>query len=104
MNDYLTSSITYSIIPPLLTSYLQKFLYSSNVIPPQHPQSPQFHRDKRNIYTLLVIAYLIYTTYAAYTDLGPTYYDILGVSTTVNATELRSRFKILYPNRYMKAK
>jgi hypothetical protein len=98
MNDYLASSITYSVVPPLFTSYLQKILYSFNIIPPQHPQSPQFHRDKRIIYTLLVIAYLVYTTRTAYTELKPTYYGILGVSTTATATELRSRFKILYTN------
>ena len=95
MTQYLASSLTYSIVPPLLTSYLQKLVYSSNIIPAQHPQSPKFHRDRLIIYTLVVVAYLVYTTYTAYTGLGWTYYNVLGVSTSVTPSELRSRFKSL---------
>src|SRR5271170_5196580 len=95
MTEYLASSVTYSIVPPLLTAWLQKFVYSSKIIPAQHPQSPKFHRDHLVIYTLLVVAYLVYTAYTAYTGLGWTYYDVLGVSTSVTPAELRSRFKTL---------
>ena len=95
MTEYLASSVTYSIVPPLLTAWLQKFVYSSKIIPAQHPQSPKFHRDHLVIYTLLVVTYLVYTAYTAYTGLGWTYYDVLGVSTSVTPAELRSRFKTL---------
>jgi hypothetical protein len=96
MAEYVTASVTYSVLPPLLTTYLQKFLYSSSILPVQHPQSPQFHRDRKFIYTALVVAYLLYTTFAAFAELHPTYYDLLGVATTADATGIRSRFKILY--------
>ena len=96
MNDYLTSSITYSVLPPLLTSSIQNILYSYNLISPQPAQSQQFQRDRRNIHTILIVAYLSYTIYTAYTGLPPTYYDVLGVNTTVSSSELRSRFKVLY--------
>jgi len=95
MSEYVTASVTYSVLPPLLTSYVQKFLYSSNLLAPQHPQSPQFHRDRKIIYTVLVIAYLLYTAYSAFAGLSSTFYDLLGVTTTVDSSELRSRFKIL---------
>jgi hypothetical protein len=96
MAEYVTASVTYSVLPPLLTTYLQKFLYSSSILPVQHAQSPQFHRDRKFIYTALVVAYLLYTTFAAFAELHPTYYDLLGVATTADATGIRSRFKILY--------
>jgi hypothetical protein len=96
MNDYFVSSITYSILPPLIASSLQNLLYSNNILPRQHPQSHQFQRDRRLIYTILVLAFLFYTTYTAYTGLSPTYYDLLGVSTAATPSELRSQFKILY--------
>jgi len=95
MTDYLTSSVTYSIVPPILTSWLQKFVYSSKIIPAQHPQSPKFRRDHLIIYILLAATYLVYTSYTAYTGLEWTYYDVLGVSTSVTPAELRSRFKTL---------
>lgn len=96
MNDYLTSSITYSVLPPLLASSIQNILYSYNLISAPPAQSPQFQRDRRNIYTILIVAYLSYTIYTAYTGLPQTYYDVLGVNTTVTPSELRSRFKVLY--------
>jgi hypothetical protein len=97
MNDYFISSLAYSILPPILTSSLQNLLYSNNIIPRQHPQSLKFQRDRKFIYTLLVIAFLVYSTYTAYTSLGPTYYDLLDASITATTSELRSQFKILYP-------
>jgi hypothetical protein len=96
MAEYITASVTYSVLPPLLTTYLQKFLYSSSILPVQHPPSPQFLRDRKFIYTALVVAYLLYTTFAAFSELHPTYYDLLGVTTTAGETVIRSRFKILY--------
>jgi hypothetical protein len=96
MAEYVTASVTYSVLPPLLTTYLQKFLYSSSVLPVRHPQSPQFHRDRKFIYTALVVAYLLYTAFAAFVELRPTYYDLLSVTTGADATEIRSRFKVLY--------
>ena len=93
--EYFTSSLSYSILPPLLTSSLQNILYNAKFLRAQHPQSPAFHRDRKVIYTLLVLVFLIYSTYTGYTGLAPTYYDILGVSTSVTSSELRSRFKIL---------
>jgi hypothetical protein len=93
--EYLTSSLSYSILPPLLTSSLQNILYTSNLIPVQSPQSPAFHRDKKIIYTLLVLGFLIYSTYTGYTGLGPSYYDVLGVPTSAPSSDLRTRFKIL---------
>jgi DnaJ domain len=96
MNDYLASTIAYSVLPPLLTTYLHSILYSSNILAPQHPQSPQFNRDRKVIYSGLVLAYLVYTAFQACTTLPPTYYDVLGVPVNVTSSDLRSQFKILY--------
>ena len=95
MSEYFTSTLTYSILPPLLTSTIQSTLYSNNFLTRQHPQSPQFRRDRKVIYTLLVLAYLFYTLYSAFNTLEPTLYDLLGVPTDVSSAELRSRFKQL---------
>lgn len=94
--EYLTSTLSYSILPPFLTSSLQNILYNSKLIPIQNPQSPAFHRDKKVIYTFLVLVFLIYSTYTGYTGLGPSYYDILGAPTSATPSDLRTRFKILY--------
>lgn len=96
MADYLTSSLTYSILPPLLTSTIQSTLYSNNILTPRHPQSREFNRDRKAIYSLLVAVYFIYTVYTAFTSLEPTFYDLLGVPVDVSSTDLRSRFKQLY--------
>jgi hypothetical protein len=96
MAEYLTSSLSYSVLPPLLTSTIQSTLYSHNILTPRHPQSPQFHRDRKIVYTSLVAVYFVYTVYAALSSIEPTLYDLLGVSVDCTSVELRSRFKQLY--------
>jgi len=96
--DYLSSLLTYSILPPLLTSTLQSALYATHILPPQPSHSPSFIRDKKALHTFLVVLFLVYSVYTAHTGLSPSYYTLLGMPTSATSADLRSRFKLLYPD------
>ncbi|KAK9368561.1 hypothetical protein V1509DRAFT_623276 [Lipomyces kononenkoae] len=79
----------------LQRTYYQIFLPGANASP--HPGTPTYRRDQRISYAVVIIGYLIYTTYTTVAGLvgQGNFYSFLGVPIDVDAKSVRRRFRNL---------
>lgn len=59
------------------------------------PGSRSYGRDRRIIYIVVVVSYLMYTLYRAYVDLPVNFYETLGVPLDVGEKKLRTGYRRL---------
>lgn len=59
------------------------------------PGSKNYGRDRRIIYIVVVVSYLLYTLYAAYVALPTNFYETLGVPLDVEEKRLRTSYRRL---------
>lgn len=89
------SPVLWAFLPPQLTTALLPLATSvlPALFPPSPPGSPQYKRNYRLVFTLLVASWLAY----AFASREPqtTCYDVLGVAYPASATELRRAFRSL---------
>ncbi|RUS33533.1 hypothetical protein BC938DRAFT_471217 [Jimgerdemannia flammicorona] len=87
----------WAFIPNFATGMIQSFYYTVTY-PVDHakpqPGSNKWRRHHRNIYTLVVVSYLLYTIWEANASLGHNYYTMLGVGSgdDFSAKQLKTSF------------
>lgn len=61
------------------------------------PQTPRYERHRRNIFLIVIVAYLLYTLYETFhqVQLAGDFYQALGVSPFADERTIKSRFRRL---------
>ena len=84
----------WNYLPNLVTRQLLSFYHSAYPRlfgrPPPQPGTPEFARNYRMIYLLVVLGYLVYTFYDAATTVELNYYQILGVEPAADESTLKA--------------
>lgn len=83
----------WAIIPNFASGFIHNSLLK--VLPLSRPGTAKHVRDRRIIYVLVVSSYLLYTLLEAYTELQPSYFELLGVPIDVSEKTLRTHFRRL---------
>jgi hypothetical protein len=93
----LLSPLLWSFIPAQLTTTLLPHLstHLPALFPPSPARTPQYAKNYRNVYTLLIAGYLAYTLLQHDTTRGEDLYALLGVSRTVDDEGLKRAFRAL---------
>jgi hypothetical protein len=85
------------ILPNLITTSLQSFLYRILYSPASRPR-PQTARSKKDyarIYTLVILTYLSYSAFQSYQHLPLNHFDTLDLPVSATPQEIKSRFRKL---------
>jgi len=107
--NYLLSLAGWYFLPNLATGWLQSFYYRVSLRagePAPQPGSPQFMKHRRNIYFIVIVAYLLYSIYEADWQLQreSDFYRDLAVPIDVDERTLKSQLRRLlaqtHPDKY----
>ncbi|KAJ5464590.1 uncharacterized protein N7458_000276 [Penicillium daleae] len=90
--------IGWTVLPNYATSFLQSVYYGITIRagdPRPMPQTPRFERDRRRIFIVVIISYLLYTLYETFhqVQVAGDYYKVLGVSPFADERTIKSRFR-----------
>ena len=98
----LSTSLAWSLVPPIACAFAQRFLYQSGLYPWPVPadNTPQWQRDRKYIHTAVIIGYLAYTIYDAEQRRSVNFYDLVGLQipnslSSFDLKALKARFRKL---------
>ena len=84
-------------IPDLLAGKLLQYFHQYYPAifgcPPPAPGTPQYFKQRRYLYAVVVFSYAIYTFRQAATAIGPNFYESLGVTPTADEATLKAGFR-----------
>ncbi|RKP39557.1 DnaJ domain-containing protein, partial [Dimargaris cristalligena] len=90
------SFLGWAILPNFLISFLQKQYYSFRPADQPPPGSARYRTHNRRFYTLVVVAYLVYSIGQALYRIPPNHYQLLQVDpSNFTPKELRTNFRRL---------
>lgn len=85
----------WSFLPGILSTFIHDKLISFFPSRLAGPGTAKHNRDRRIIYSFVVLAYLLYNLYSAYNALESNFYDLLGVPVDVDQKTLRTNYRRL---------
>jgi len=100
MSNQIMSMAAWAFLPNLVTGWLQGFYYRATTRagdPFPAPGSRRFIRDRRNIFILVIVSYLVYTIYEIDWDMRRkgNFYSDLGLSFGAEERTIQSKFRRL---------